>query len=69
MPMLDLNWWQLALIFAPALVNLWGIWHSSCHKFPTEPERWLWMILCIFLPFLGGLVYLAFGYRRASPAG
>lgn len=64
MPMLALTWWQLALLFAPVLFNLWGIWHASRHEFPTPQERTLWMVLCIFLPFLGGVVYLAFGRKR-----
>lgn len=65
MILLSLQWWQLALIFLPALLNLWGIWHSLNHEFANPSERFLWVGLCIFLPFLGGLVYLVFGRRRA----
>ena len=65
MVLFTLQWWQLALLFLPVLLNLWGIWHAYRHTFPTQPERLLWMLLSIFIPVLGGLLYLIFGLRRA----
>lgn len=64
MPMLQLEIWQLALLFAPALLNLWGIWHAMRHEFPTPAERLVWVVVCIFLPILGGFVYLVAGRAR-----
>ena len=28
MSLFSLEWWQIALLFLPALLNLWGIWHA-----------------------------------------
>ncbi len=65
MAMFQLAPWQLALCFLPVLLNLWAIWHASSHDFPGELERPLWMILTVFVPFFGGLIYLCFGLRRS----
>ncbi len=64
--LLSLSGGQLALVFAPALLNLWGIWHAFRHDFPSPAERLLWIGLCVFVPFLGGAIYLLFGLRRAG---
>jgi hypothetical protein len=56
---------QLALCFAPALVNLWGIWHAATRKFPGQIEQAVWIVICTFVPVLGGLAYLCFGLRRS----
>ena len=61
----SLEWWQLALLFVPALLNLWGIWHAFNHTFGTPLERIVWIMACVFIPLLGGLAYLLFGWRRA----
>ena len=65
MTLLSLQWWQLAIVFLPALLNLWGIWHAYSHTFATPLERLLWMLACIFLPVIGGVLYLVLGFRRA----
>ena len=49
MSLFSLEWWQIALLFLPALLNLWGIW----------------MVACVFVPVLGGVAYVLFGWRRA----
>ena len=56
---------QIALLFLPALLNLWGIWHAFNHTFETPLERVLWMVACVFVPVLGGVAYVLFGWRRA----
>ena len=63
---LSLTPWQLALLFLPALLNLWGIWHAFRHPFPSPVERVLWIGLCIFVPLIGGIIYLLFGLRRSG---
>lgn len=55
-----------ALLMLPAIINLWGIAHAMRHVFPKENERALWVATCIFLPFLGGVLYLIFGLRRSK---
>ncbi len=54
----------LVVIFA--LPNLWAIYHSFHHRFPTTQERLIWICLGIFVPVIGGLAYLFFGRRRAT---
>ena len=65
MSLFSLEWWQIALLFLPALLNLWGIWHALNHTFETPLERVLWMVACVFVPVLGGVAYVLFGWRRA----
>ena len=56
MSLFSLEWWQIALLFLPALLNLWGIWHAFNHTFETPLERVLWMVACVFVPVLGGVL-------------
>ena len=58
MSLFSLEWWQIALLFLPALLNLWGIWHAFNHTFETPLERVLWMVACVFVPVLGGVAYV-----------
>lgn len=55
------------LLMLPALLNLWAIWHAMKHAFPLEKERMLWVLAGIFLPLLGGILYLLFGLKRSKP--
>ena len=63
--MFDLTLAQLALCFAPALINLWAIWHAVTRTFPGQFERALWIAAGMLVPVLGGLAYLCFGLRRS----
>ncbi|MDR2726477.1 MAG: PLDc N-terminal domain-containing protein [Deltaproteobacteria bacterium] len=64
--MLDLTPAQLALCFAPALINLWAIWHAATRKFPSPIEQAVWIAAGMLVPVLGGLAYLCFGLRRSN---
>ena len=55
---------QLALCLTPALINLWAIWHAATHKFASQLEQTAWIMVCTFVPVLGGLAYMCFGLRR-----
>lgn len=55
------------LLMLPAVLNLWTIWHAMNHAFPQEKERLLWVLAGIFLPVLGGILYLIFGFKRCKP--
>ncbi|WP_420842828.1 PLD nuclease N-terminal domain-containing protein [Desulfovibrio mangrovi] len=48
----------------PILPNLWCIWHAYGHEFSTPAEKYGWMLAGVFVPVLGGVVYLLFGWRR-----
>ncbi|MFR1533412.1 MAG: PLD nuclease N-terminal domain-containing protein [Bilophila wadsworthia] len=39
--------------------------HAFNHTFETPLERVLWMVACVFVPVLGGVAYVLFGWRRA----
>ena len=66
MSLFSLEWWQLALLFLPALLNLWGIWHAFNHVFDTPLERVVWMMACVFVPCLAGVAYYFVGRKHAS---
>ena len=61
----NMDFFTLVLLGLPALPNLFGIWHSYHRIFPTDKERLIWLGVCIFVPVLGGISYLLFGFRRA----
>ena len=68
MMLAQLSGWQLILLALPILPNLWCIWHATKHEFPGQTEKYLWILGSVFLPVIGGLLYLVFGFRRSRPA-
>lgn len=56
---------KLALLALPMLPNLWGIWHAYRHRFKGQAEQLIWIVLCVFVPVLGGLAYLLVGRAMA----
>ncbi len=61
----DLTSEQLLLLIVPALPNLWALHHAMYHDFPSQKEKSRWMMACVFLPLLGGIVYYAVGRKHA----
>ena len=59
---------QLAMLAGVLLLailpNYIAIWQSFHRVFPTPLERMFWFLLAIFVPVLGGLVYLVWGRKR-----
>lgn len=55
----------LLLLVVPILPNLWAIWHIFRYDFNTPQEKMAWLAVAVFLPVLGGIVYLLWGRRRA----
>lgn len=55
------------MLTLPILPNLWCIWHARNHAFPGPDEQKLWIRTGVFVPVVGGLLYLVFGMRRARP--
>ncbi|CAK7071059.1 MAG: hypothetical protein DELT_01885 [Desulfovibrio sp.] len=57
----------MAILTLPILPNFWCIWHAGRHAFPGPAEQQQWIRVGVFVPILGGLIYLLFGMRRAMP--
>lgn len=55
----------LLLLVVPILPNLWAIWHIFRCDFNTSQEKMAWLAVAVFLPVLGGIIYLFWGRRRA----
>ncbi|MFP4630122.1 MAG: PLDc N-terminal domain-containing protein [Desulfohalobiaceae bacterium] len=68
--MLELSALQLTVVILalllPILPNLWAIWHIFHCDFPTAQEKMAWLVAAMFLPVLGGIVYLLLGRKRAK---
>jgi len=54
----------ITLLVLAILPNYIAIWQSFRREFPTPLERMFWFLLAIFVPVLGGLVYLVWGRKR-----
>ncbi|MDR2054578.1 MAG: PLDc N-terminal domain-containing protein [Desulfovibrio sp.] len=57
-------WWHAALAFVPVLPALWSIRHICAHEFESPQQRALWLVLVVFVPVVGGLVYIFAGRKR-----
>ena len=62
----DLSETQMMMLVLPILPNMWALKHCFHHDFPTEKEKFRWMMACVFLPCIGGLAYILVGRRHAS---
>ncbi len=47
-------------------ISLWSIWHAYWHKFPTDVERIIWLVVAVMVPFFGGFAYLIYGRTRGQ---
>ncbi len=52
------------LLLVPIVPNLFAIWHAFHCDFKNPYEKPIWLLLAVFLPFIGGLIYLFWGRRR-----
>ena len=60
-------WWHVLVAIIPILPNLWGVWHIWSHDFDGDfTKKVIWLMLCVFLPVVGGLLYLLLGKRHAG---
>ena len=64
---ITLEWWHFALLIVPILPSLWSIWHIWSHDFNDDAQRKvLWLILTVFIPVIGGIIYIIAGRRHAG---
>lgn len=54
----------ILLIVLPILPNLWAVMHIFKNDFDTPQEKMIWLALAVFIPVMGGLIYLFLGRRR-----
>ena len=52
------------VFFIPILPNLWSIWHIFHHDFKSPNEKMVWIFITMFLPVIGGIVYIIFGRKK-----
>ncbi|MDL2285721.1 PLDc N-terminal domain-containing protein [Desulfovibrio sp. OttesenSCG-928-F07] len=55
---------KLAILALPMLLNLWGITHAFAHRVFNPVLNTIWMCICVFLPVIGGVLYLAIGFKQ-----
>lgn len=60
-------WWHVLLALIPMLPYFWGIWDIWNHSFPTAEQRMYWLLLVVFVPVLGGIIYIFTGRKQAMP--
>ena len=58
--------WALLILIVPILPNLWAILHIFRCDFNTAQEKLAWLGVSVFIPFIGGLLYLFVGRRRGT---
>jgi hypothetical protein len=57
----------LAISLAAFAFWLWMLIHAITNRGLRDTEKILWVILIIFLPFLGSVIYFFVGRPRAGP--
>lgn len=60
-------WWHVLVVLVPILPNLYSIWHIWTHSFKPPEKRFYWLALAVFVPVLGGLIYIFYGRKQALP--
>lgn len=64
---MSFSWWHVLVALIPILPNFWSIWDIWNHSFPTPERRMGRLLLAVFAPVLGGLIYILFGRKQAMP--
>ena len=59
------HWWHVVLVMIPMLPTLWSIIHIWGHEGPTPQRRAVWLVLVVFLPVIGGIIYIFTGRKKA----
>jgi hypothetical protein len=58
-------WWHVPVALIPMVPTFWSIWHILNHEFEDATQRSLWLVLVVFLPVLGGVIYIIRGRKKA----
>ena len=60
------EWWYILVALLPMLPTFWSIWHIWSHAFSSPLQRSKWLVLVVFLPVIGGLIYIFAGRSKAG---
>ena len=58
------HWWHVLVVMFPMIPTLWSILHIRGHEFETPQQRALWLVLVVFLPCVGGIIYIFTGRKK-----
>ncbi len=64
---MSFEWWHVLVALIPILPNFWSIWDIWNHSFSTPERRMYWLLLAVFVPVLGGIIYILLGRKQALP--
>lgn len=64
---LTFSWWHAILMLLPMLPTFWSIWDIWNHSFPQPEKKAIWLVIVVFLPVIGGIVYIFTGRKQAIP--
>ena len=56
----------ILLFFIPILPNLWSIWHIFNHEFEFYNQKMKWLLIAVFIPVVGGIIYILIGRKRVK---
>ncbi|SDF30309.1 PLDc N-terminal domain-containing protein [Desulfovibrio legallii] len=59
------HWWHVLVLMVPMIPSLWSILHIWGHEFASPQQRVLWLLLVVFVPVLGGIIYIFTGRKKA----
>ncbi len=63
---LTFAWWYVPLALLPMVPTFWSIWHIWSHAFSSPLQRSKWLVLVVFLPVIGGILYIFTGRGKAG---
>ena len=64
MPLLELELWQIAILFIPFLFTIWALLDIQKSNFENQIMKYIWLMACAFLPIIGTILYIIFGKRK-----
>lgn len=62
---MNFHWWHIIIVLLPMAPTFWSIWDIWTHSFASYQKRVTWLIIVIFIPVIGGIIYLIFGWKQA----
>lgn len=65
--MFGLTPFEIVLYTLPIMLpNMWSINHVFRCQYPTPQEKMVWIALTVFVPVLGGIIYIIWGRKRGQ---